>query len=178
MASVAVVTAVSKPKVTSVPHRSLSMVLGTPMKFMPFLANFAAEVIVPSPPMQTRASMSRSRRRAEALVGDVLTTVLASALDGVAEGIGGVARAQDGAAEGEDVADVVVVQPVHAVLDQAEVAVLDAPDRQAVLADGGLGDRPDDGVQSGAVAAAGHDGDRLQFSPGHADFSTTSSLAW
>ena len=38
MASVAIVTAVSKPKVMTVPDRSLSMVLGTPTTGMPFSA--------------------------------------------------------------------------------------------------------------------------------------------
>ena len=50
MASVAVDTAVSKPKVRSVASRSLSMVLGTPITGMPFWAKRWAISRLPSPP--------------------------------------------------------------------------------------------------------------------------------
>ena len=56
-ASVALATAVMKPKVRSEPQRSLSMVLGTPMQLMPRSAKGLAADMVPSPPMTTRASM-------------------------------------------------------------------------------------------------------------------------
>ena len=51
MASVAIWTAVSKPKVSSVPDRSLSMVLGTPTTGMPRPWSLSATPSVSSPPM-------------------------------------------------------------------------------------------------------------------------------
>ena len=56
-ASVAIWTAVRKPKVISVPSMSLSMVLGTPITRRPASTKGWAQVMVPSPPMTTRASM-------------------------------------------------------------------------------------------------------------------------
>ena len=56
MASLAMFTAVSKPKVKSVPDRSLSMVLGTPTTFTPRSASLVATPRVSSPPIATRAS--------------------------------------------------------------------------------------------------------------------------
>jgi hypothetical protein len=56
MASVAICTAVWKPKVTSVPARSLSIVLGTPTTGTPSAASRAATPSVSSPPMGIRAS--------------------------------------------------------------------------------------------------------------------------
>ncbi len=57
MASVAKVTAVSKPKQFVVPTMSLSIVLGTPMIGIPFLLNSCAIESVPSPPMTTMPSI-------------------------------------------------------------------------------------------------------------------------
>ena len=59
MASVAVWTAVWKPKVTWVASRSLSMVLGTPITFRPFTASSLAMRSDPSPPTAIRQSMRR-----------------------------------------------------------------------------------------------------------------------
>ena len=62
MASVAMLTAVSKPKVKSVPERSLSIVFGTPTTFTPSSASLVATPRVSSPPIATRASTpSRAR---------------------------------------------------------------------------------------------------------------------
>jgi hypothetical protein len=47
-----------------------------------------------------------------------------------------------------------------------EKAVLDANDIDAELHDGGLGDDADDGVEAGAVAAAGEDADAGGFPGG------------
>jgi len=55
--SVAKATAVSKPKVETVPSRSLSMVLGTPITRTPLRARAAASSIEPSPPIEIRASV-------------------------------------------------------------------------------------------------------------------------
>jgi hypothetical protein len=60
---------------------------------------------------------------------------------------------------GKDVRDVIPLQKAHAILDEAEKAVLDAEDLQLVLVHGRLGDRADDGVETGTVAAAGEDSD-------------------
>ena len=56
MASVAMLTAVSKPNVCSVAATSLSMVLGTHTTGRPFAARPAAICRLPSPPMATSAS--------------------------------------------------------------------------------------------------------------------------
>lgn len=56
MASVATVTAVSKPKVRSVEEMSLSMVFGTPTTGTPASASIRAAVSVPSPPIGMRTS--------------------------------------------------------------------------------------------------------------------------
>src|SRR6266567_1215917 len=60
IASVAVATAVSKPKVATVPPTSLSIVLGTPTTGMPVAMSCRAMLRVPSPPI----AMSASSRRA------------------------------------------------------------------------------------------------------------------
>ena len=64
MASTAICTAVSKPKVSSVPDRSLSMVFGTPTTFTPSWCSLSATPRVSSPPMAMRASMPRRSRLA------------------------------------------------------------------------------------------------------------------
>ena len=70
MASVAICTAVLKPKVTSVADRSLSIVLGTPTTATPCSAcSWLATPRVSSPPMATRASTSRSARVASTRSG-------------------------------------------------------------------------------------------------------------
>ena len=62
MASVATVTAVSKPKVRSVMATSLSIVLGTPTTSKPRSDISHAHDSVPSPPTAIRASTARARR--------------------------------------------------------------------------------------------------------------------
>ena len=62
IASVAMLTAVSKPKVKSVPERSLSIVFGTPTTCTPRSASLVATPRVSSPPIATSASTpSRAR---------------------------------------------------------------------------------------------------------------------
>ena len=63
MASVATVTAVSKPKVACVCDRSLSIVLGTPTMGMPFAMKRLAMRNAPSPPMAMSASAFTSLKR-------------------------------------------------------------------------------------------------------------------
>jgi hypothetical protein len=55
-ASVAVLTALSKPKVRWVPHTSLSMVLGTQTTGSPLHQSWCEIWRLPSPPMETSAS--------------------------------------------------------------------------------------------------------------------------
>src|SRR3989441_4113153 len=59
MASVAICTAGSKPKVRSVPERSLSMVFGTPTTFTPIEESLVATPSVSSPPIATTAPTLR-----------------------------------------------------------------------------------------------------------------------
>ncbi len=69
IASVAVWTAVWNPKVTSVPDRSLSMVLGTPTAGTPIEERRLATPRVSSPPITTRASMRSAARLARTRSG-------------------------------------------------------------------------------------------------------------
>ena len=62
MASVAIISAVSWPKVTSVQSMSLSMVFGTPTTGTPSSDSQRAAVGVPSPPMGMSTSMPLSSR--------------------------------------------------------------------------------------------------------------------
>jgi hypothetical protein len=62
MASTQICTAVSKPKVSSVADRSLSIVFGTPTMATPSPASLLATPSVSSPPMATSASMARSAK--------------------------------------------------------------------------------------------------------------------
>src|SRR5690349_7079903 len=62
IASVAMLTAVSNPKVKSVPERSLSMVFGTPTTWTPRSDSLVATPRVSSPPMATSASQPWAAR--------------------------------------------------------------------------------------------------------------------
>ena len=57
IASIAVLTAVSKPMVYSVQAMSRSMVPGTPMVLMPYFESLPAPLNYPSPPITTTPSM-------------------------------------------------------------------------------------------------------------------------
>ena len=61
MASSAVFTAVSKPKVVTVPLTSLSIVFGTPTIFIPLAHSLFAMSSDPSPPIEITASMPSLR---------------------------------------------------------------------------------------------------------------------
>jgi hypothetical protein len=63
MASIAVLTAVSKPNVVIVPLTSLSIVFGTQTIRIPFSTSFCAMVSDPSPPIEIIASMPSCRAR-------------------------------------------------------------------------------------------------------------------
>ena len=62
IASIAMFTAVSNPKVKSVPERSLSIVLGTPTTLTPRSASLVATPSVSSPPMAISASTPLAAR--------------------------------------------------------------------------------------------------------------------
>ena len=62
IASMAMLTAVSKPKVKSVPLRSLSIVLGTPTTLTPRSASLVATPRVSSPPIAISASTPLAAR--------------------------------------------------------------------------------------------------------------------
>ena len=62
IASTQICTAVSKPNVSSVAFRSLSIVFGTPTTFTPSSWSLAATPSVSSPPMATSASMPSAAR--------------------------------------------------------------------------------------------------------------------
>ena len=58
---VAISTALVKPKVMSVPHVSLSMVLGSAITFRPSCAKRLAVLVEPLPPSMNRQSRPSSR---------------------------------------------------------------------------------------------------------------------
>ena len=160
MASVAVVTAVSNPKVTSVPKTSLSMVLGTPTTGRPFCQRSCAMRRLPSPPIDTSASNPLARKAAIRSSERSTSAVEPSACGrGPAERVAAVGGAEDGAAEVGDAADGGGIQRHDPVV--AEQAAEPAPDAVALPAALVRGEHhgPDDGVEPGGVAAAGGDGD-------------------
>ncbi len=144
MASVAIWTAVSNPKVTSVPDRSLSMVLGTPTTGSPRWCSRSAAPRVSSPPMATTASspsagaVARTRSApssvAKGLVRDVPRMVPPLGQNGPAP----VGVERDGVA-----------------FDETPPAVDDADELVAVM--DGTSDHhgPDHRIQSGTVTAPG-----------------------
>ena len=149
IASVAMLTAVSKPKVKSVPERSLSMVLGTPTTLTPRSASLVATPRVSSPPIATSAS-TPSR-------GEVVLDLLDAAVD--LERVGA-AGAEDGAAARQDAAALLRSPSVHGqALERALPAVAVADELEAVHADALADHRPDHGVEAGAVAASGEHSD-------------------
>ena len=151
----AVLRAVSKPMVSSVPKRSLSMVPGQPTIGTPCsAARCVAPWSVPSPPMATSASMPAARRlcgRPRAALGRP---------EGVAAG-----RLEDRAAGLEDVGDALAVHLDEVAVAHARVAAADADDLEA-LGDGAAHGRPDAGVHAGRVAAGGEDADSLDVGHG------------
>jgi len=86
---------------------------------------------------------------------------LAVALARVGEGVAAVGGAEDGAADPQDAGHVLGQQHARAVgVEQPVEAVLQAQDPDSRV-DGGLDDGPDDRVEAGGVAAARQDTDAL-----------------
>ena len=149
MASVATCTAVSKPKVTSVPPRSLSIVFGTPTTGRPCSAcSRAAAPSVSSPPIAIRPSRCRPARLSLEPRRPVV------ALERV-----GARGAEDRPAAGQDPARGLDRQLVVVVLERPAPAVAEADDGVPVVVDALADDGADDRVEPRAVAAAGEDSD-------------------
>ena len=144
MASVAICTAVSKPKVMSVPLMSLSMVLGTPMTGSPSSDSSSADA--------QRAVAADHDQRVDAVALDgALAAGQAVAVDVRIHPRG----AQNGAAAGEDAAHRVAVEWHGAALHEAFPAIAD-PEHFGVVDFGRPGgDAADDGIEPGAVAPRG-----------------------
>jgi hypothetical protein len=83
------------------------------------------------------------------------------ALEGEVFRISLIAGAQNGAAHGEDVGNVVPAQQPHAVLDKPQEPVLDTEDLEAIDVHGRLGYGPQDRVEARAVATAREHADAL-----------------
>ncbi len=107
------------------------------------------------------------REHPQAIVRNVPVLEPAALRDREPEGVGNIARPQDRATDRQNVADVIVAQAVHAVLDQPEISVLNAPHLEPVLVDRGLHHGSNHGVQPGAVAPTRHYGNRSDSFPSH-----------
>ena len=166
IASVAMLTAVSKPKVKSVPDRSLSIVFGTPTTLTPSSASLVATPRVSSPPIATRASTPS--------LGEVLLDPLHAVVELERVGARG---AEDGAAAGQDAAALLDAELHGHALERAAPAVAVADELEAVALDPLAHHRPDDGVQSGAVPASGEHSDAHAAQSGRIRRRRTSSAA-
>ncbi len=148
IASVAIWTAVSNPNVTSVPDRSLSMVLGTPTAGRPRCCSRSAAPSVSSPPMATRASSPCASHRGQGTIGALFR----------GEGIGA-GRAQDRPSLGQDGPTLLDSERDRRVLEHTEPTIEEA-DALVTVTDGAPhDDRADDGVQSRTVTPTGEDAD-------------------
>ena len=145
MASVAICTAVSKPKVTSVPARSLSIVFGTPTTLTPWPPSRSATPRVSSPPMATRASIPWAAKVATTCCGP----------PSVANGL--VPTSQDRPPEGHDVAAPLGGESHRLVQHDALPAVEETHGLVAMDDGPGQNHSPDHRIQAGAVSPAGQD---------------------
>jgi len=96
------------------------------------------------------------------VVHDDTGHVLRAAIDDHAVGLV-TAGAEDGAADGKDAGERVLVELDAAVVHEAAKAVAEADEFHAVIADGGFADTADGGVKAGAVAARREDADAFDF---------------
>ena len=156
IASIAVFTAVSNPKVLSVPLTSLSMVFGTHTTRIPFFASFSRD-------RQRSVAADRDERVdpevagvLEQLVGPVhLDEAPVGLPHRIGERIPAIRRAQDRAAEMPDAAHLVPRERNHLVVaEQPRVPPLD-PEHVPAAIDRGEHGGTDDGVEPRRVAAAG-----------------------
>ena len=137
-------TAVSNPKVKSVPARSLSIVLGTPTTFTPFWNSFCATDSVSSPPMAISASHPCLLQSLDAAFEAVL----------VLRGIGA-RSAQNGAAARQNSAHRLEIERHGLVFQQAAPAFHES-DKLVLVVKGSLAHHgADHRVQSRTIATAG-----------------------
>jgi hypothetical protein len=156
MASVAKLTADSKPNALAVSTMSLSMVLGTQTSGRPRRWNSWAMASVPSPPMTISASRPR-RRNVSTHSSD--RSHVCPQCGRAGEGIPAIGRAEDGAAAAQQSRHVGGLQrPPARGFQQPREPVLD-PDRLGAVRGRAFHHGPDDGVQSRSVAAAGENPD-------------------
>ena len=148
IASIAMLTAVSKPKVKSVRVRSLSIVLGTPTTLTPRSCSLVATPRVSSPPIATRASTPRSARLS------LICSTPPSTLNGLVREEPRIVPPR-----GQDPAHLLDAELAGEALERALPAVAEADELEAVLLDALADDGADDGVEPGAVAASGEDSD-------------------
>src|SRR5580704_1125938 len=131
IASVAIFTAVSKPKVKSVPERSLSIVFGTPTTLIPLSKSFFATESVSSPPMAMSASQPCAFRfRAQ------------------------FSSPSGGFAAGQDVSDHIEVEWRRLVFEQSAPALDEAQERVLIVKRALPHHGSNHCIQSGTVASA------------------------
>ena len=153
-ASVAVLTALLNPKVTSVASRSLSIVFGTPTTFTPFSKSACVIFIVPSPPTVTRQSIPDLLDVPHDLARDVLENRHAVLVHRVVERVPPVRGAEDRSSARLDASHVVRVENSMGVgLEEAVESVLNAEHLPSVLQYRRPHDAAYDGVEPRAVAA-------------------------
>ena len=137
MASVAVCSAVSNPKVSSVADRSLSIVFGTPTIFRPLRKSSCPIFCEPSPPMVMIASMPSFCELAMTSSGDVAHHLLPIFAEFVTERIAAIRGAQNRAAARQNSAHLVERQLERFFRpDQPVEAVGNADDFPVVFQDG------------------------------------------
>ena len=154
IASVAISSAVAKPKVASVQATSLSIVLGSVRTLRPARPRRRAFLAVPPPPRQTRPSRRSLSADLDDRPGHVPDlAVYEHAVRLVAAG------AEDRAADGEDPGERPLLEADLAVLRQPAEAVPEADHLHAVGADRRLPEGADRRVQAGAVAPGREDAD-------------------
>ena len=149
IASIAMLTAVSKPNVKSVPDRSLSIVLGTPTTLTPRSASLVATPRVSSPPIAISASHAVGRK--------VVLDLLDAALD--RERVGA-RRAEDRATARQDAADLRRCRACMVSFSSGPAPAVAEPDELMSVLGHSLADgSTDDCVESGAVASTGQHAD-------------------
>jgi hypothetical protein len=89
----------------------------------------------------------------EAAVGDIANLGCAVDFHMVTAGIDPIVGAENGAAQGQNIADRLIVERPHAVLNQAQETIFDTHDLQAATVERRFRHRADDCIQSWAITA-------------------------
>ena len=153
IASIAMFTAVSNPKVKSVPERSLSIVFGTPTTLTPRSASLVATPRVSSPPMAISASTPLAAR-----LSLILSTPF-SILNGLVREDFRIVPPR-----GRMPRTCATPSSVVIALQRPAPAVEEADELEAVLGHALADDGADDRVQARAVATASEHSDAHGFS--------------